>query len=202
MYQFLFKRLLDFIIALIALLILSPLLFAISCWLYLGNGKNSIFFLQQRPGRNGKLFEVIKFKTMNDKRDEKGKLLPDKDRLTAVGRFMRSTSLDELPQLINILKGNMSFIGPRPLLEDYLDLYTYVENKRHDVRPGLSGWAQVNGRNTISWKQKLEYDVWYVDHISFGLDLKIFFMTIGKVLKREGINAEGYSTSTRFTGNN
>lgn len=202
MYQIFLKRPLDFIIALIALLTLSPLLLVLSCWLYRNNKGDGIFFYQQRPGKNGKLFNVVKFKTMNDKRDENGRLLPDKDRLTSVGRFIRSTSLDELPQLINILKGNMSFIGPRPLLEEYLEIYSDEENRRHNVLPGLSGWAQVNGRNTISWKQKLEYDVWYVDNIGLGLDLKIFFMTINKVLKREGINADGYSTTARFTGNN
>ena len=201
MYNFFLKRFIDFIIACLALIILLPLLFVLSVWLYVNN-RGSVFFCQRRPGKGGKPFVVVKFRTMNNKCDESGKLLPDKDRLTSAGRFIRSTSLDELPQLINILKGNMSFIGPRPLLEDYLNLYSEEEQRRHNVRPGLSGWAQVNGRNTISWKQKLEYDVWYVDNMSFGLDFKIFCMTIGKVFKREGINAEGYSTTTRFTGNN
>lgn len=202
MYECFVKRFLDFITALVALVLLSPLFIVISICLCVKGGKSAIFFFQDRPGRARVIFKVIKFKTMSDKRDESGRLLSDRQRLTKLGRFMRSTSIDELPQLINILKGNMSFIGPRPLLVDYLSLYSDEQNRRHNVRPGLSGWAQVNGRNDISWRQKLEYDIWYVDNISFMLDIKIMWMTVKKVLDREGVNAQGHSTTVRFTGNN
>lgn len=202
MYTCFVKRILDFMIALVALLLLSPLFIVIFIYLCVNEGKYGIFFCQNRPGKHGTIFKVIKFKTMTDKKDATGKLLPDRQRLTKFGRFMRSTSIDELPQLINILKGNMSFIGPRPLLVDYLSLYSDEQKRRHDVRPGLSGWAQVNGRNDIPWRQKLEYDIWYVDNISFILDVKILGMTIKKVLSKEGVNTQGHSTSVRFTGNN
>lgn len=202
MYTCFVKRILDFMIALVALLLLSPLFIVIFIYLCVNEGKYGIFFCQNRPGKHGTIFKVIKFKTMTDKKDATGKLLPDRQRLTKFGRFMRSTSIDELPQLINILKGNMSFIGPRPLLVDYLSLYSDEQKRRHDVRPGLSGWAQVNGRNDIPWRQKLEYDIWYVDNISFILDVKILGMTIKKVLSKEGVNTPGHSTSVRFTGNN
>lgn len=168
--------------------------------LFVNEGK--VFFTQERPGKKARLFKVIKFKTMTDKKDQQGKLLPDKERLTAAGKFIRSTSLDELPQLINVLKGDMSLIGPRPLLPKYLPLYNEQQKRRHEVRPGITGWAQVNGRNAISWQQKFEYDVWYVDHVSFWLDLKIIFLTIRKVLVREGISAEDSATMKPFTGNN
>lgn len=158
--------------------------------------------MQERPGKNGKIFKVIKFKTMTDERDANGKLLPDADRLTKVGRFVRSTSIDELPQLLNVLKGDMALIGPRPLLPRYLALYTREQARRHEVRPGITGWAQVNGRNAISWTKKFEYDVWYVDHCSFMLDLKIVFMTIKKILIREGISQDGQATIEAFNGNN
>ncbi len=163
------------------------------------NGKP--FFLQQRPGKNEKIFTVIKFKTMNDKKDENGNLLPDEERLTTIGKFIRKTSLDEIPQLLNVIKGDMSLVGPRPLLVEYLPLYNEFEKRRHEVKPGITGWAQVNGRNAISWQQKFEYDVWYVDHLSFGLDMKILFMTFVKVFKSEGINAAGSATMEKFKGN-
>jgi lipopolysaccharide/colanic/teichoic acid biosynthesis glycosyltransferase len=164
--------------------------------------RGSVFFTQERPGLHARLFKVIKFKTMNDRRNAQGELLPDKDRLTTIGRLVRSTSIDELPQIINVLKGDMSFIGPRPLLVKYLPLYSEEQRRRHNVRPGISGWAQVNGRNAISWTKKFELDVWYVDHISFALDLKIFFLTIKKILIRDGISQKGNATMESFTGNN
>ena len=157
--------------------------------------------MRRRPGKNGKIFKVIKFKTMNDRKNEKGELLPDADRLTAIGSFVRKTSLDELPQMLNVIKGDMSIVGPRPLLVEYLPLYDEVQRTRHDVRPGITGWAQVNGRNTISWKQKFEYDVWYVNNISFALDFKILLMTVRNVLKSEGISSETSATMEKFTGN-
>ena len=160
-----------------------------------------MFFRQERPGKNGRIFEVIKFKSMTDERDRQGYLLPDEDRLTRVGKLIRSTSLDELPQLINVLKGDMSLVGPRPLLVQYLPLYNQIQARRHEVRPGITGWAQVNGRNTISWQQRFEYDVWYVEHISFYFDLKIFFLTIKKTLAREGINSQTSATMEDFVGN-
>lgn len=195
------KRVVDFACSLLALILLSPLLLVICLLLYIAN-KGSILFTQERAGLHGRIFRVFKFKTMNDRRDASGKLLPDHVRLTPVGRFVRSTSMDELPQLLNVLRGEMSLIGPRPLLPRYLPLYSPEQNRRHEVRPGITGWAQVNGRNTISWTQKFEYDVWYVDHIGFLLDLRILFLTIRKVLVREGINAGANTTMTPFTGNN
>lgn len=190
MYKNFFKRVFDFCIALVALVCISPLLLAITIWLHFANKGAGAFFFQERPGLNGKIFRVLKFKSMNDKRDAEGKLLPDAERLTKVGKFVRSTSLDELPQLINVLKGDMAFIGPRPLLVRYLPYYTEREQLRHTVRPGITGWAQIHGRNLISWDDKLEYDAYYAEHVSLRLDIKIFFMTIVKVLKREGAVAD------------
>lgn len=200
MYRSFFKRILDFLIALIGLAITLPILLILIGILTIAN-KGSAFFFQKRPGKNEKIFSIIKFKTMNDKKDAIGHLLPDKDRLTPIGQFIRKTSLDELPQLINILKGDMSLIGPRPLLIPYLPLYNEEQKKRHRIRPGISGWAQVNGRNAIAWKQKFEYDVWYVEHCSFGLDLKILWMTFLKVIKRDGISSDTSATMEPFTGN-
>ena len=174
----------------------------VTIWLHFANKGTGAFFFQNRPGKDGKIFKVIKFKTMTDERDADGNLLPDADRLTNVGRFVRSTSIDELPQLINVLKGDMALIGPRPLLVQYLPLYSKEQARRHDVRPGITGWAQVNGRNAISWTKKFELDVWYVDHCSFLLDVKIIFLTIKKVFVREGISQEGQATMEFFTGNN
>ena len=202
MYRHFFKRFFDFWISLILLLLISPLLLVVILWLYFANKGAGVFFLQERPGKGGKIFEVIKFKTMTDGRDEDGDLLPDAERLTRVGRFIRSTSLDELPQLVNVLKGDMALIGPRPLLPEYLALYSPEQARRHEVRPGITGWAQVNGRNTISWQQKFELDVWYVDHLSFSLDLRILFLTVGKVFRREGISSDTSVTMEAFTGNN
>ena len=196
------KRLVDFFVAFCVLIVLAPLLLIIAIILCFANNGKCLFFLQERPGRHGKIFKVIKFKTMTDERDAEGNLLPDDKRLTKVGKFVRSTSIDELPQLINVLKGDMSFIGPRPLLPQYLPLYNKEQARRHEVRPGITGWAQVNGRNAISWQQKFEYDVWYVDHISLGLDVRILFLTIKKVFVREGITSSTSSTMELFTGNN
>lgn len=179
-----------------------PFLLLVTIGLYFANKGTGIFFSQQRPGRNGKIFRVIKFKTMTDERDADGNLLPDDVRLTKIGKIIRSTSIDELPQLINVLKGDMALIGPRPLLVQYLPLYSKEQARRHEVRPGLSGWAQCHGRNTISWRKKFELDVWYVDHCSFLLDLKIIFLTIKKVLVREGISQVGQATMESFNGNN
>lgn len=190
MYKNFFKRFFDFCISLVALIIISPILLVITIWLHFANKGAGAFFLQERPGLSGKIFRVLKFKSMNDKRDAEGKLLPDAERLTKVGKFVRSTSLDELPQLINVLKGDMAFIGPRPLLVRYLPYYTEREQLRHTVRPGITGWAQIHGRNLISWDDKLEYDAYYAEHVSLWLDIKIFFMTIVKVLKREGAVAD------------
>ena len=202
MYKHFFKRLIDFLIVLNVLLIIWPILLIIIIWLHFANKGAGVFFTQERPGKGGKIFTVIKFKTMTDERDADGNLLPDADRLTNVGRFVRSTSIDELPQLINVLKGDMALIGPRPLLVQYLPLYSKEQARRHDVRPGITGWAQVNGRNAISWTKKFELDVWYVDHCSFWLDVKIIFLTIKKVFVREGISQEGQATMEFFTGNN
>lgn len=202
MYSHFFKRLIDFILVFCALVIIWPILLLITIWLHLANKGASAFFLQERPGKNGKIFQVIKFKTMTDERDADGNLLPDKERLTKVGRFVRSTSIDELPQLINVLKGDMALVGPRPLLPQYLSLYSKEQARRHEVRPGITGWAQVNGRNAISWTKKFELDVWYVDHCSFRLDVKIIFLTIKKVFIREGISKEGMPTTVRFNGTN
>ena len=200
-YQNGVKRIIDIFLSLVGLLLSSPVLLLVILFLYLANKPAGIFFLQARPGRKEKIFKVIKFKTMNDKRNSSGNLLPDEVRLTKIGRFIRSTSLDELPQLINVLKGDMSLIGPRPLLVQYLPLYSKEQARRHDVRPGITGWAQVNGRNAISWQKKFELDVWYVDHVSFLLDLKILFLTIKKVFKREGINQTEEATMEVFKGN-
>ena len=202
MYKHFFKRLIDFLIVLNVLLIIWPILLIIIIWLHFANKGAGVFFTQERPGKGGKIFKVIKFKTMTDERDADCNLLPDADRLTNVGRFVRSTSIDELPQLINVLKGDMALIGPRPLLVQYLPLYSKEQARRHDVRPGITGWAQVNGRNAISWTKKFELDVWYVDHCSFWLDVKIIFLTIKKVFVREGISQEGQATMEFFTGNN
>ena len=202
MYKYFFKRCFDFLISLVALICLAPLLLIITLWLHLANKGDGAFFLQERPGRHAKIFRVIKFKTMSDERDVNGELLPDEQRLTRVGRFVRSTSIDELPQLINVLKGDMSLIGPRPLLVSYLPLYSLEQARRHEVRPGISGWAQCHGRNVISWKQKFAYDVWYVDHLSLMTDLKFIYYTIKSVLKREGISQEGQATVEDFDGTN
>ena len=202
MYKHFFKRFFDFCISLIALICISPILLVVTIWLHFANKGAGAFFFQERPGKDGKIFKVIKFKTMTDERDENGELLPDADRLTKVGRFVRSTSIDELPQLINVLKGDMALIGPRPLLVQYLPLYSKEQARRHEVRPGISGWAQCHGRNSISWTEKFKLDVWYVDHVSLLTDLKVIFITIGKVLKRDGISEEGHATMEPFTGNN
>lgn len=199
MYTRLIKPFLDFISALIALIIFLPF-FIIVLILLTFNNNGKPFFFQERPGKKGKIFKVIKFKTMNDKKDDQGNLLSDEKRLTNLGKFVRKTSLDELPQLINVLKGDMSLIGPRPLLPEYLTLYNPIQSKRHDVKPGITGWAQVNGRNAISWEKKFELDVWYVEHLSFKLDAKILFKTILKVIKSEGINTANQATTTKFTG--
>lgn len=196
------KRLVDFFVAFCVLIVLAPLLLIIAIILYFVNNGKCLFFLQERPGRHGKIFKVIKFKTMTDERDAEGNLLPDDKRLTKVGKFVRSTSIDELPQLINVLKGDMALIGPRPLLPQYLPLYNKEQARRHEVRPGITGWAQVNGRNAISWVRKFELDVWYVDHCSFLLDLKIIVLTIKKVFVREGISSDTSVTMEPFTGNN
>ena len=202
MYRNFLKRLIDFFIVLCALLIIWPILLIIIIFLHFANKGAGVFFTQARPGKNAQIFKAIKFKTMTDERDAGGNLLTDADRLTNVGRFVRSTSIDELPQLINVLKGDMALIGPRPLLVQYLPLYSKEQARRHDVRPGITGWAQVNGRNAISWTKKFELDVWYVDHCSFWLDVKIIFLTIKKVFVREGISQEGQATMEFFTGNN
>ena len=187
MYKHFLKRLFDFCISLVALLLIGWLLIIIAIWLHFANKGAGAFFFQERPGKDAKIFKVIKFKTMTDERDAEGNLLPDEQRLTKVGKFVRSTSIDELPQLINVLKGDMALIGPRPLLPEYLPRYSPEHSHRHDVRPGITGWAQVNGRTNISWKDKLDYDIWYVNHITLGLDLKIIFMTIKNVIKREDV---------------
>ncbi len=202
MYKHFFKRFFDFCISLLALICLSPILLVITIWLHFANKGAGVFFTQERPGKDAKVFRVVKFKTMTDERDADGKLLPDKERLTKVGRIVRSLSLDELPQLFNVLKGDMALIGPRPLLVKYLPLYTPEQMRRHEVRPGITGWAQVNGRNAITHTQKFKYDVWYVDHLSFALDCKILFLTIKKVFVREGISAEGEATAETFNGHN
>ena len=202
LYMSLVKRPIGFLGALVALILLSPLFLATIVLLFFANKGAGVFFTQQRPGKNEKIFKALKFKTMTDERDAEGYLLPDSDRLTPVGKFVRSTSIDELPQLINILKGDMAFIGPRPLLVKYLPLYSEEQHRRHDVTPGMSGWAQVNGRNNISWKKKFEMDVYYVDHISASMDIKVFFTTIKKVFKREDINQDGAATTDAFNGNN
>lgn len=201
MYGKFFKHIFDFAAALLGLILLSPVLVAVSLWLCIVN-KGSVFFLQKRPGKNGKIFSIIKFKTMTDAKDADGNMLPDDKRFTKTGQFLRSTSLDELPQLINVLKGDMSLVGPRPLLVQYLSLYTARQSRRHEVRPGITGWAQCNGRNAISWREKLELDVWYVDNISFRTDCKIIFMTVMKVVKRADITRDGQTTVELFNGEN
>lgn len=202
MYRHCLKRVFDFLFASVALLILLPVLLLITVGLHVANKGAGAFFFQERPGRYGNLFKVIKFKTMTDERDEQGQLLPDAERLTKIGKVVRSLSIDELPQLVNVLKGDMALIGPRPLLPQYLPLYSKEQARRHEVRPGITGWAQVHGRNAISWTKKFELDVWYVDHCSFLLDVKIFFLTIKKVLVREGISQEGQVTMEYFNGKN
>jgi undecaprenyl phosphate N,N'-diacetylbacillosamine 1-phosphate transferase len=193
------KRLIDVIVALIGLILSAPITIPVTILLYIAN-KGKPFFVQPRPGKDERIFKLIKFKTMNDKKDAAGNFLPDSERITPVGGFVRRTSLDELPQLINVLKGDMSLIGPRPLLAQYLPLYNQEQRQRHKVRPGITGWAQVNGRNAISWEEKFKFDVWYVNHISFALDAKIFFLTIKKVFKKEGINSDTNVTMPYFTG--
>ena len=200
MYKNFFKRLFDFTASLLGLVLISPIFVIVTIGLYFAN-QGKPFFFQARPGKDERIFKIIKFKTMNDKKDAQGNLLPDVDRLTPIGAFVRKTSLDEIPQLINVLKGDMSLIGPRPLLVQYLPLYNAEQKKRHDVRPGITGWAQVNGRNAISWEQKFAYDVWYVEHCSLLLDLKILLRTIQKVIVRDGISQEGHATMETFKGN-
>lgn len=202
MYKSVFKRVIDFITVFCTLAIIWPFLLLIIIFLHFANKGAGVFFTQERPGKDAKIFKAIKFKTMTDERDADGKLLPDSVRLTKVGKIVRSLSIDELPQLINVLKGDMSLVGPRPLLPKYLPLYSQEQYRRHEVRPGITGWAQVNGRNNISWQKKFELDVWYVDHLSFWLDIKIIFLTIKKVFIREGINMEGAATTEAFNGHN
>jgi lipopolysaccharide/colanic/teichoic acid biosynthesis glycosyltransferase len=200
MYQKIVKPILDFSIALFGLTVLIPLFLLVTIGLsFVNNGKP--FFYQLRPGKNGRLFKIIKFKTMNNKKDSQNNLLSDGQRLTKIGKFVRKTSLDEVPQLLNVLMGDMSIVGPRPLLPEYLPLYSQIQGRRHEVKPGITGWAQVNGRNAISWQQKFEYDVWYVNNISFLLDLKILFLTVKKVIMKEGINSQGQITTEAFKGN-
>jgi lipopolysaccharide/colanic/teichoic acid biosynthesis glycosyltransferase len=200
MYSNYIKKIFDILLAAIGLVMLSPLFIITTIGLYFANNSQPFFF-QMRPGKAGKIFKIIKFKTMNDKKDIVGNLLEDELRLTKIGQFIRKTSLDEIPQLINVIKGDMSLIGPRPLLPQYLHLYSEFQNRRHEVKPGITGWAQVNGRNTITWNQKFEYDVWYVDNVSLILDIKIFFLTLKKVIIREGINTGGSATTESFKGN-
>ena len=202
MYRKYLKRWLDFVIVFCVLAVIWPILLLVTLWLHFANKGAGAFFTQERPGRNGKIFKVIKFKTMTDERDADGNLLPDAERLTPVGRFVRSTSIDELPQLINVLKGDMALIGPRPLLVQYLPLYSKAQARRHEVRPGITGWAQCHGRNSISWTEKFKLDVWYVDHCSLITDIKVIFITIKKVLLRDGISQEGQATMELFNGNN
>ncbi len=202
MYKNFFKRIIDFTIVFVALLIIWPILLIITIWLHFANKGAGAFFTQERPGKDGKIFKVIKFKSMTDERDENGNLLPDAQRLTKVGRFVRKTSIDELPQLINVLKGDMALIGPRPLRVHYLPLYSKEQARRHEVRPGITGWAQCNGRNAISWTKKFELDVWYVDHCTLWLDIRIILLTIKKVIFREDINNESTATMYPFDGTN
>ena len=202
MYRHFFKRFLDFWISLFLLICFSPVLLVVAVFLHFANKGTGAFFLQERPGKDGKIFRIVKFKTMTDERDAQGSLLPDEARLTRVGRIVRSTSLDELPQLVNVLKGDMALIGPRPLLPKYLPLYSEEQMRRHAVRPGISGWAQCHGRNAISWTEKFKLDVWYVDHLSLWVDIKIIYLTTLKVLKRDGISEEGQATMEAFNGHN
>ncbi len=200
LYRNFLKRFIDLIVGLAAFCLLLPLILVVTILLFFAN-EGKPFFVQPRPGKNGRIFKLVKFKTMNDKKDAAGNLLPDAERLTAVGGFIRRTSLDEIPQLINVIKGEMSLIGPRPLLVEYLPLYNDIQKRRHEMRPGITGWAQVNGRNAISWKQKFDFDVWYVDNVGLMLDCKIIFFTIMKVVKREGISQQGHVTIAKFEGN-
>ena len=200
MYKIFFKPLLDFVLSFLGLIISSPIFLIVFIALLLAN-KGKVFFLQNRPGKNGKIFKIIKFRTMNDKRDAHGNLLPDVERLTTIGKLVRKTSLDKIPQLINVLLGNMSLIGPRPLLPEYLPLYNDTQKKRHLIKPGITGWAQINGRNAVEWEKKFMFDVWYVENMSFLLDLQIMFLTLKKVLKLEGVNREGEATNIAFKGN-
>jgi len=200
-YKVFFKRMIDFLIALIGLVVLSPVFIVVMILLYFAN-QGKPFFFQARPGLNEKIFNIIKFKTMNDKKDSQGNYLPDSERLTPVGSFIRQTSLDELPQLINVLKGDMAIIGPRPLLPQYLSLYNESQKRRHSIRPGITGWAQVNGRNAISWTKKFELDIWYIDNLSLATDIKVLLLTLKKVLKKEGITQVGQATAEAFNGNN
>lgn len=194
------KRLIDFLLALLALLVFSPVLLVVGVCLFFAN-RGKPFFFQKRPGKDGKVFSIVKFKTMTDAKDVNGDLLSDAERLTSIGAFVRKTSLDEIPQLLNVLKGDMSLVGPRPLLVQYLPLYNEVQNRRHEVKPGITGWAQVNGRNAISWQDKFTLDVWYVDNLSFKLDLKILFLTVKKVFKSEGVSSSTSVTMEVFKGN-
>ena len=200
MYKIFFKPLLDFVLSFLGLIISSPIFLIVFIALLLAN-KGKVFFLQKRPGKNEEIFKIIKFRTMNDKKDAHGNLLPDEERLTTIGKLVRKTSLDEIPQLINVLLGNMSLIGPRPLLPEYLPLYNDVQKKRHLIKPGITGWAQINGRNAVEWDKKFMFDVWYVENLSFLLDLQIMFLTLKKVLKLEGVNREGEATNIAFKGN-
>ena len=202
MYKHFFKRVFDFFISLIAVICISPILLVVTIWLHFANKGAGAFFFQERPGKDGKIFKVIKFKTMTDERDSEGNLLPDEKRLTKVGKFIRSTSIDELPQLINVFKGDMALIGPRPLLVQYLPLYSPEQARRHEVRPGISGWAQSHGRNAISWSEKFKLDVWYVDHCTLWTDIKVIFITIKNVLMRKDINSATAATMEVFNGNN
>ena len=200
MYKIFFKPLLDFVLSLLGIIVTSPIFLIVFIALLFAN-RGKVFFLQNRPGKNGGIFKIIKFRTMNDKRDAQGNLLPDEERLTSIGKLVRKTSLDEIPQLINVLLGNMSLIGPRPLLPEYLPLYNDFQKKRHLIKPGITGWAQINGRNAVEWEKKLKFDVWYVENLSFLLDLQIMFLTLKKVLKLEGVNREGEATNIAFKGN-
>lgn len=202
MYRSLFKRFFDIVFSMFGLIVASPVLLLVTIWLTFANKGAGVFFTQERPGKDTKVFKLIKFKTMTNERDENGNLLPDRERITNIGAFLRSTSMDELPQLLNIIKGDMSFIGPRPLLVQYLPLYNKEQARRHEVRPGISGWAQCHGRNSISWTEKFRYDVWYVDNISLKTDLIVIYLTIKKVLKREGINSPDNTTMEYFNGHN
>ena len=200
MYVNFVKPLLDFVLSVIGILLSSPIFIIIFIALLISN-RGHVFFLQNRPGKNEEIFKIIKFRTMNNKRDAHGNLLPDVERLTKIGKLVRKTSLDEIPQLINVLLGNMSLIGPRPLLPEYLPLYNEVQKKRHLIKPGITGWAQINGRNAVEWEKKFKFDVWYVEKVSFLLDLQIMFLTLKKVLKLEGVNREGEATNIAFKGN-
>jgi lipopolysaccharide/colanic/teichoic acid biosynthesis glycosyltransferase len=202
MYKVFFKRFLDIVLSGLALLCLSPVLLIVTVWLHFANKGAGAFFTQERPGKNAKIFKIYKYKTMTDERDANGNLLPDADRLTNVGKFVRSTSIDELPQLWNVFIGDMSLIGPRPLLIQYLPLYSAEQARRHEVRPGITGWAQCHGRNNLSWAEKFKLDVWYVDHVSFATDMKVIFTTINKVLRRADISQEGNATMEAFNGRN